>query len=394
MPSARPAQRRRLRALAAAVASSAPVELGQLGPPQRVPLGRVSDALLPLPLDTGGSGVSAAKLRQIREQQRSAVQAQDYRLAAELTDLLRVLDQPGGPSRELSSDDFAFDTLEESERCFLWHGFTILRGVFQGEHLERLRAAWRRTQRPMREDWQRQVAEEWGDASRNAAEQRGDAGVVERSSNPNFMDIATSELFASLAAQVAADPSGSGDYPDAVLLDLIDPPPLVALLRRLLVHDEWTRLRMFAIQSRTYSTSEHTKSELGTRGYIGWHRDFAGPGIGIQENPSAVIKCFTYFEDVEEDGGCTTLVPGSNALTFDPRHAFRMTTDGEDVHEMAESSDAFYHVLPQQAMPGNSISENNLRKTAALCFVLNLKVLDETHTHLPKTGSGQTRRTT
>lgn len=60
-----------------------------------------------------------------------------------------------------------------------------------------------------------------------------------------------------------------------------------------------------------------------------------------------------YFEDVEEDGGCTTLVPGSIALTFDPRHAFRMTTNGEDVHALAESSDAYYHVLPQQAMPGH-----------------------------------------
>lgn len=60
-----------------------------------------------------------------------------------------------------------------------------------------------------------------------------------------------------------------------------------------------------------------------------------------------------YFEDVEEDGGCTTLVPGSNALMFDPRHAFRMTTNGEDVHSLAESSDAYYHVLPQQAMPGH-----------------------------------------
>ena len=128
-------------------------------------------------------------------------------------------------------------------------------------------------------------------------------------------------------------------------------------------------------------------------------RDFSGPGLGVRENRSAVIKCFTvrtiisifrfykpltgplktpcsnlltppsdcqkelincelfgmpqYFEDVEEDGGCTTLVPGSNALMFDPRHAFRMTTKGEDVHSLAESSDAYYHVLPQQAMPGH-----------------------------------------
>ncbi len=286
---------RRLDFLAAGVSAKGPAELG---PPQRVPLGRVSDSLLPLELDTDGGGVSKTQLAEIRELQLHAVQIEDFRLAAELTDLLRVIDQPGGAHQELTSDDFAFDTLEDQQRCFLWHGFTVLRGVFQGEHLERLREAWRRTQRPMRERWQREVAEEWGDASRNAAEQRGDAGAVERTSNPNFMDIPTAKLFASLAAQVSAgqqsgQTAAGHEYPDAVLLDLVDPPPLVRLLRRLLEHDEATTLRMFAIQSRTYSTSTHTKSDLGTRGYIGWHRDFSGPGLGIRENPSAVIKCFT-----------------------------------------------------------------------------------------------------
>ena len=30
-----------------------------------------------------------------------------------------------------------------------------------------------------------------------------------------------------------------------------------------------------------------------------------------------------------------------------------MTTAGQDVHEMAEQSDAYYHVLPQTSMPGH-----------------------------------------
>ena len=78
---------------------------------------------------------------------------------------------------------------------------------------------------------------------RNTAEQNQEPGVVERSSNPNFVDIPTSELFAELNRQVTEAPAGS-EFPDAVLLDLVDPPPLVALLRKLLVHDEWTTLRM------------------------------------------------------------------------------------------------------------------------------------------------------
>ena len=30
-----------------------------------------------------------------------------------------------------------------------------------------------------------------------------------------------------------------------------------------------------------------------------------------------------------------------------------MTQDGEDIHELAERGDAYYHVLPQEAMPGH-----------------------------------------
>ena len=30
-----------------------------------------------------------------------------------------------------------------------------------------------------------------------------------------------------------------------------------------------------------------------------------------------------------------------------------MTQGGEDIHELAERGDAYYHVLPQEAMPGH-----------------------------------------
>ena len=94
---------RRLRALVAGM-SRAPVAENQivpveLGPPQRVPPGRVSHSLLPLHLDTDGGGVSKTQLVEIRELQHKAVHTNDYRLAAELTDLLRVIDRPGGAHR-------------------------------------------------------------------------------------------------------------------------------------------------------------------------------------------------------------------------------------------------------------------------------------------------------
>lgn len=88
---------RRLRALVAGMSASiVPVELG---PPQRVPPGRVSHSLLPLHLDTDGGGVSKTQLVEIRKLQHKAVHTNDYRLAAELTDLLRVIDRPGGAHR-------------------------------------------------------------------------------------------------------------------------------------------------------------------------------------------------------------------------------------------------------------------------------------------------------
>ena len=97
---------RRLRSLVAA--TSAPA-MGA----QRTPVGTVTGAMLPLPLDTAGGGVDASVLAGIRQRKQSAVASEDFRLAAELSDLLRVLDRPGGHNLELSSDDFAFDTLEE-----------------------------------------------------------------------------------------------------------------------------------------------------------------------------------------------------------------------------------------------------------------------------------------
>ena len=79
---------RRLRGLATALSAADSL------PAPRRPVGEATAALLPLPLDTEGSGVDAQKLAEIVALQRRAVDEQDYRVAAELTDLLRVLQQP------------------------------------------------------------------------------------------------------------------------------------------------------------------------------------------------------------------------------------------------------------------------------------------------------------
>ena len=98
-------------------------------------------------------------------------------------------------------------------------------------------------------------------------------------------------------------------------------------------------------------------------GQTGWHRDHAGPGTGVSVNPNAVIKVFTFFETVAENGGATTVVPGSHRLTFDPRHAFEMQDFDNNpslaaaggvvpaTQQAAEHVDPYYHVQPQSAMP-------------------------------------------
>ena len=178
-------------------------------------------------------------------------------------------------------------------------------------------AAWREVQRPIGPVWreklriQEEVAAEFDKTQRpdeSAAEfyrRRSEAGA-DRAIGRNYYDIPTPDLYAALKVQLE---SGNRDPGAAALLDLLDPPRLVDLLHELLGRD----LHMFGIQARTYPHSSSV-SAVGTgtgadpeelRGYIGWHRDFQGPGNSVSINPTSVIKVFTFFEDVSEDGGCT-----------------------------------------------------------------------------------------
>ena len=124
----------------------------------------------------------------------------------------------------------------------------VLPATFAGEHLERLRAAWRRAQRPFRESWL---------AKRSAS--GSDAGGA------TYFDVPAAQLYGGLGAQLEAGAAAD----DAVLLDLVDPPPLMALLGRLLVRDQWTQLRMGGLfQPRTVPVDPGGAAG----GYIGWVR--------------------------------------------------------------------------------------------------------------------------
>ena len=168
-------------------------------------------------------------------------------------------------------------------------GFCVLPAVWEGDRLEELRAAWRRAQRPAVDRRNQSYFEETG---------------LQRRKESTFIDVPQEDLFAGLVEQLEAGATPE----DAVLLDLIDPPRLVALLTRLFVTDQWTELRMPGLlQARTYLARDDPGDD--GRGYIGWHRDHDGPGLGVSVNPASVIKAFTYLEDVSEQGGATTVVP-------------------------------------------------------------------------------------
>ncbi len=232
--------RRRLRVVAAALRSLAPA------------VGEISETLKPLPLDVEGGGVAQWKLDEIAGKRDGALESKDYRLASELDDLHTILTTVSPSERQVfeSYPDPQTSTVEEQAQFFYRFGFCVLPRVFAGDHLHQLREAWRRRQRPAVE-------------KRNASyfENTG----LQRRIDATYIDVPTEDLFAGLMEQLE-----EGQTPeDAVLLDLIDPPRLVALLTRIFVADQWTELRMPGLlQARTFPARDDPEGD--GRGYIGW----------------------------------------------------------------------------------------------------------------------------
>ena len=245
-------------------------------------VGETLAEFLPLPLDVKGRGVAPDALDRIEQRKRAAIEAEDYRAAAECHDLLTVL-QPVTVGSELTLADASPPTLEGQRDFFRQFGFVVLRKVFAGDNLDRLVAAWRRVQRPAGPIWREQLRIQEQEAAEFDKTQRPDETAAEfyrrrsvagkdRKIGRNFFDIAKDDLFAGLRDELRA---GAHDSPPlgATLLDLLDPPRLVALLKALLGNE----LHMFAIQARTYPASSPASaagSGFGTdadelRGYIG-----------------------------------------------------------------------------------------------------------------------------
>ena len=206
-------------------------------------VGAVPASLLPLPLDVHGRGIAPHKLEQLRALKQEAVAAEDYRAAAEMHDLLTVLDPSSAP---LTVADAAAPADVDAQLAFFHqHGFLVLPGVFAGEQLAKLQAAWRRVQRPALPRWRAQLEVQEAEQRQPLTEfyRRRPARAISR----NFFDVPTPELYAGLRADLEA---GMKSPDDAVLLDLLDPPRLTDILKAILGQD----LHMFAIQVRASSS--------------------------------------------------------------------------------------------------------------------------------------------
>ena len=220
-------------------------------------VGEASEALQPLPLDTEGGGVAAAKLEEILEAEKAALAVADYRRAAEMRDLHSVLSPASAADQsDLATSLSKIDSadVESQARFFYRFGFCVLPATFAGEHLERLQGAWRRNQRPFRDTW---LAKASAESPLEQAEARRKRGLTSDGERPTYFDVPSAKLFEGLGSQLEG---GAGvESPDAVLLDLVDPPPLVALMRHLLVPDQWSSLRMGGLfQPRTYPPRKRT----------------------------------------------------------------------------------------------------------------------------------------
>ena len=124
------------------------------------------------------------------------------------------------------------------------------------------------------------------------------------------MDIPAEDFFAE-----ATDPAGDG-----ILLDLIDHPLIVPVIREYLGPEA----QLAGVSPRTYPPNdtkaaseggaEEEEEEEEEGSYTFWHRDGSKPDGYAHPTDAHDIKVFVNFEDIPLDGGCTAVVPGTHKV--------------------------------------------------------------------------------
>jgi hypothetical protein len=303
--------------------------------------------LLPLPLTS--AGVPPATLADLRRRQLLAAEAEDYHAAAALKQLARTLGSRSRPPPRLPAGASA----QERARYMFEHGFLVIEDAFSGDQLRRLQAAWKRVQQPLVTRWRLAKAAGVGSDGRHHFA-NGEELMQRFGINPTrlFIDVPIKGVPPGHVVAPLVDGATGKPVPevrtffseamepdgDPVLLDLIDPPALVPVLRAYLGEG----VKLCGVQPRTYA-SDHDL-DPHARGYTTWHRDGSAPDGFERPSPAHDIKVFIYFEDVAPDGGCTSVVPGTHKLAHTAAAVF-----GPVFHSAYRDSPEAH--LSQESMP-------------------------------------------
>lgn len=261
----------------------------------------------PLPLPLTSDGVPTASLAELRRRQLLAAEAEDYHAAGALKQLIVTL------GKRHAAPGLPHDASVEERTAFMFeHGFVVIEDAFSGDRLHRLQTAWKRVQRPLVALWNAAKAEGLGQDGQHRFANGEDLKRHFGLDPPRlFIDVpitGTDSETNPLAEPIPGIKSFFSDalLPDGdpILLDLIDPPTLVPILRSYLGEG----VKLCGVQPRTYASDRSLDPHAD--GYTNWHRDGSTPDGYTRPSPAHDIKVFIYFEDVQENGGCTSVVPG------------------------------------------------------------------------------------
>lgn len=260
----------------------------------------------PLSVEPHGR-VSAAAAARLRQAVAAAVEADDYRLAADLHHSLDVLVGPG-----LTIDDaLRPGTADERASFFLQHGFVVIPKAFADDALASLQVAWLRAQAPHRANWE--AATRTVDSVSVSALPSGEAKVSGGQRADLFFDIPTRCDWWRGEMWRHSRPGTAGRQRffelDPCFVDIIDCPALVDVLDVVV----GPSVSCTGVQARSVPPAPP-----GVRhAYTSWHRDRTPPDGWPNPRPR-VCKAFFFFFGVEHNGGALALVPGSHRLPGQP----------------------------------------------------------------------------
>jgi hypothetical protein len=330
--------------------------------------------LLPLPLierPLNGKDWIQADCSAVHESISRAAADGDFRLAAALQDLLFVAE----PKPPLSVAECAPTDPDAAAAFFIENGFVCVEQLFDPATLLRIQQAWNRAQAPARALWEESKSMGTGHQGLSFENQ------AEISSDPRFQNLPHGRLYFDIPVEdyffaEALEPDG-----DPVLLDMIDPPKLLAVLEKIVGED----VICVGVQPRTVPpedeggyTTWHNDSHAGA----GWEQEQLGRGVAKR-----TVKAFIYINDVAEDQGCTSVVRGSHKLSplgISANTLFDWNGSGESGQSVFAGNDVGRTVADGFAPMGSMPNSVKFAAKAGDCCIFDLATF---HTAQPNTST-------